>query len=297
MITTPGFYFDIAAADYFADPCPTPSLTQSIAKLLIERSPLHAWTAHPRLNPDFEPDDSREFDVGNICHKLLIGRGKELVVLDQFDDWRTKEARALREAAAAEGRLAVLGKHYALADHIVGAAREQLALRHLAHLFNDGAGEVMTAWLDEMGGPQPATLWCRQLIDWLTHDRATMVDYKTTRESAAPHMLARKMVNDGWDIQAAMAERGLRALDGYNSPLRFLFVVQETEAPFALSVVELSESALTMGRKKLDVAFALWRRCIEENRWPGYPTEIVVPEYPAFAEAQWLDREQTEFAA
>lgn len=283
----PGFYFDMAEPDYRADPCPTPSLTQSLAKILLERSPLHAWTAHPKLNPDFRPDDDTKFDIGNLCHVLLIGRGKTFVVLD-FDDWRTKEAREQREVAAEHGRLAVLGKHYRLAERMVDAAREQLKLRRLSHLFNDGTGETVMAWKE-------GELWFRQMIDWLTHDRCTFADYKTTDFCVAPHGLGRIMVNAGWDIQAAMAERGLNELDGYK-PRRFLFIVQETEVPYCLSVVELSESVLTMGRKKLQAAVNLWRLCMERDLWPGYAAEIVVPEYPGWAEAQWLTREETEFA-
>jgi hypothetical protein len=77
-ITQPGIYLDMSAVDYFADPCPSPSLTQSVAKRLIDRSPLHAWTIHPRLNPAFEADDPTKYDIGNIAHRLLLGRGKEL---------------------------------------------------------------------------------------------------------------------------------------------------------------------------------------------------------------------------
>jgi hypothetical protein len=83
-----------------------------VAKILLDRSPLHAWHAHPRLNPDYRHDDDTKFDVGNIAHKLMLGRGKDIVVLE-FDDWRTKAAKDAREAAAAAGKLAVLGKHFA----------------------------------------------------------------------------------------------------------------------------------------------------------------------------------------
>jgi hypothetical protein len=88
-IDKPGIYPGVSSADYFADPCPTPSLTQSLCKILIERSPQHAWIAHPRLNPQFEYDDDTKFDVGNIAHRLILGRGKDFEVV-QFADWRTK---------------------------------------------------------------------------------------------------------------------------------------------------------------------------------------------------------------
>lgn len=288
-ITKPGIYLDIPAADYFRDPMPAPSLTQSLAKLLLDRSPLHAWHAHPRLNPDWRPDDPTKFDVGNAAHKLLIGRGKEIVVLEGFDNWMKADAKKARAAALAEGKHAILGKMYARADRMVKAAREQLDLRELPALFRAGNGEVVTAW-------QEGGLWFRQMIDWLSEDRRMIVDFKTTDMNAAPHALARKMVTDGWQIQAAMAERGLNVLDPQNAGRRrYLFIVQETERPYCLSVAEIGEAALTIGRKQLVAPAQLWRRCIETNRWPGYSTEIVVPEFPGYAETAWLEREETEF--
>lgn len=290
-IDKPGLYYDMSSQDYFDDPCPIPSLTQSIAKILLERSPLHAWHAHARLNPDFERDDATKYDVGNIAHKLTIGRGKELVVLREFEDWRTRASQEARRAAAAEHKLAVLGKHYARAERMVTASREQLALhRGLEDLFHEGHGhgEVCLAW-------QENGIWFRQLVDWLDLGGSTFVDLKTTDMSAAPHGLGRMMVNAGWPIQAAMAERGLNALLG-PARRRFLFVVQEAdEKPYALNVVEMSEAALTMGRKMLDVAVTIWTECTLTGIWPSYPREIIVPEYPGYFEAAWLDREQTEF--
>lgn len=287
-ITKPGLYFDVPTDAYFADPCPSPSLTQSVAKLLIDRSPRHAWQAHPKLNPDWKADDDRKFDVGNIAHALMIGRGKSIVVLDGFDDWRTKAAKEKRDEAAAEGKLAVLGKHFALADRMTRSAREQLDQRGLAHLFEKGNGEVVLAWCED-------DIWLRQMVDWLTPALDTFIDFKTTDMSAAPHGLPRMMVNAGWPIQAAMAERGLDALDAQNAGRRqFLFVVQETEPPYLLNVVRISEYALTMGRKQLQYAVDIWRRCFAENRWPGYPSEIIVPDYPNWHENAWLEREVAE---
>lgn len=286
-ISRPGLYSLSSDAAYRADPCPEPSLTQSCAKVLLENSPLHAWTQNVRLNPGYEANSERKFDVGNIAHALLIGRGKTLEVLN-FPDWRTKASQEARALCEANGKLGVLERHHALAQRMVDAAREQMALRKLDHLFNVGAGEVCLAW-------QEGDIWLRQLVDWLTPDGLIFADYKSTQESAAPHALARKMVSDGWDVQGAMGERGLNALDPQNQGRRrYLFVVQEQQRPYALSVCELSESVLTMGRKKLDTAVSIWRRCMTENRWPGYAADVIVPDYPGWAEAAWLDREAND---
>ncbi|WP_242401117.1 hypothetical protein [Acetobacter okinawensis] len=51
IITTPGIY-DLPEAQYHADPCPTPSLSNSVARILLDESPMHAHFSHPRLNPE-----------------------------------------------------------------------------------------------------------------------------------------------------------------------------------------------------------------------------------------------------
>jgi hypothetical protein len=285
-ITKAGIYPAMTAAAYFADPCPAPALTQSLAKIVLERSPLHAWHAHPRLNPDFREDDDTKFDVGNIAHKVMIGRGKEIAVLEGFDDWRKDAAKEARAAAAKVGRLAVLGKHFAKADRMVRAAREQLELRGIGDLFNEhGDGECVLAWKE-------GDLWLRQMVDWLSHDRRTFCDFKTTELPAAPAKLPRMMINAGWPIQAAMAERGLDVLDPDNAGRRvFLFVVQETDPPYSLSVVQMSEAALTMGRKQLDMAVSIWGECVARDVFPGYPLDVQIPEVPGWHEQDVLARE------
>ena len=284
----PGFYSAITAEQYFADPCPRPSLTQSLCKILLERSPLHAWYAHPRLNPDYAPSDDTKFDIGNIAHRLLLDKGKTLVVLPH-EDWRKKEAREIRDAEAKRGNLAVLERHYAVAQAMERAAHAALEAAGRWWMFDaHGDSEAMIAWQSAIDGKGP--LWCRQLLDWLSPDRTTYVDYKTTQASGAPHTLSRRMIEYGWPIQAAFAEAGLNAVFG-RAKRRFLFVTQEATPPYALTVAELSEAALTLGRKQVVSAARLWERCLADNIWPAYTQEIVWPEYPAWAEAAWLERE------
>ena len=74
-IEKPGLYLDVPVDDYFADPLPAPSLTQSIAKIILDHSPLHAWHAHPRLNPNFVRDDPTKFDIG-IGRRFFASNGR-----------------------------------------------------------------------------------------------------------------------------------------------------------------------------------------------------------------------------
>ena len=93
-ITDPGLY-DMPEADYHADPCPEPSLSSTLARLMVNRSPRHAWTASPRLNPDHEPVNKETFDVGRAAHAVLLGRGAPIA--------RPRGPQELRDGALGVG--------------------------------------------------------------------------------------------------------------------------------------------------------------------------------------------------
>jgi len=285
MITKPGIYTNISSADYFSDPCPKPSLTQSIAKIILENSPAHAWQEHPRLNPKWQPSDPTKFDVGNIAHSLLLRRGKEIVVIEGYDDWRKDKPKQIRDELLREGKHGVLQKHYILATRMVDAAKQQLfRIKDLPELFSAfWDNEACLAWLEE-------GLWFRQLVDGVAGDRLIVADYKSTDMSVAPHSIGRKMASDNWPIQAAMAERGLNMLKAEQPARRYFFVAQETYEPYALTVCELSEGHLERGRQQLDRAIQIWKHCIKHDQWPSYPRQIIVPDFPGWVDADWEDR-------
>lgn len=284
-IDKPGIYPGVSSADYFSDPCPTPSLTQSLVKILIERSPEHAWTAHPRLNPQFEYDDDTKFDIGNVAHRLILGRGKEIEVV-QFPDWRTRASQELRKAAADRGCIAVLQHQFEQAADMATEARRRLDRHEDKDAFTAGLPEVMIAW-EENG------IWFRSLIDWLHADYRTVDDYKSSGMSMAPHVIGIRAEAAGWHIQAAFIERGLDALDPAGAGRRrYRFIGQETDKPHALTVMHMNEYWMTMGRKKVEAGMSLWRAAIENNYWRNYGVRAVIPEYPGFKEKQWLDREE-----
>lgn len=295
-ITTPGIYPGFPIDAYFGDPCPTPSFTQSLAKLIIERSPMHAKIAHPRLvPPELEDEPAEKYSaaqaIGNMVHMSMIGRGKEVAVGD-YDSWRSDKAKAFRAEAEAAGKTVILYKHSLRAHSMVLAIRLRLGQAELDGAFRDGDGEVVVAWQED-------GFWFRTLIDWM-ESPALLYDLKTTGLSCAPHSIGRMIESAGWHIQAAMHERALDAVDPDNAGRRkFRFIAVENEPPFALTPVELDEHWLTLGRKQLAYAIAAWKTAMARNQWPAYPTRLIVPEYPSYREQQWLDREerqQDEFA-
>ena len=75
------------------------------------------------------------------------------------------------------------------------------------------------------------------------------------------------------------------------------YIVQEVKPPYALSVVALSAGALDMAERKAKAAIKLWDRCMKEDRWPGYPSEVYYVDPPAYEEVRWCAREEQEKAA
>ena len=296
QLKVPGLY-EIEDADYFSDPCPQPSLTQSIAKILLDRSPMHAAYAHPRLNPQHQPDDDKKYDTGNVCHAMLMGRGREFHLIDA-DDWRTKAAREERETAIGKGKIPCLRKTMTRGLAMHHAALE--TLRNCDIEWREGSGihsEVAMVWEEKASQanalPTKAkkrskarTIWLRTKMDRCVFDKNTITvfDYKTTAMSAADSDVSRRIYDQGWDVQAAMHARGLAALHPLMAGCtRHVFLVQETEPPYAMNVFEFPESVMTGGRVRLQRAITTWAECTRTNTWPAYCTRAHPIFYPGWA--------------
>lgn len=262
-----------------------PSLSASIARILLNQTPRHAWLAHPRLNPHYRDERKPEFDRGEAAHALLIGKGRKIAVLP-FDDYRKKEAKEARDAAYAEKKIPIKARDYEEIEAMVQSARSQLGqIFELGKPFEDGQGELPLYW-------QEGETHFRSRLDWLSHDRKIIFDYKTTG-NAHPDAFTRKIYDMGYDVQAAFYRRAVR-MTGGPERAAFIFVAQEIEAPYALSAVSLTPAALDMAERKVEKAIALWRDCMASNIWPGYPARVCHVDPPSWAEWQWTDRENRE---
>lgn len=278
----------IPAERYHEDPCEQPSLTSTIARILATDSPLHAWTAHPRLNPAFENTEAGHFDLGTAAHSLLL-EGEANVEVCDFDSWRTKAAQEQRDAAYEAGKQPLLTHQWVELERMVQAAGKQLeAVNADPVIFAAGHAEQTLIWTE-------GDVTCRARLDWLHDDNTAIDDYKTTSRSANPESFSRTLFNMGYDVQAAMYLRGLEALTGMSAQWRW--VVQETTPPYALSVVAMTPQALSLANEKVEYAITRWRECRASGRWPGYPTQVCYAELPGWMDAAWLEKEAKEAEA
>lgn len=280
-IDKPGIY-EMSSDDYHSDPCPQPSLSSSICKLLINATPQHAWDEHPRLNPNHEHEEAEKFDLGNAAHSLMLSDPKAFAIIDATD-WRTKEAKEKRDKARADGKIPMLAHQWERVQHMVDVGRLQL-LNHddAKDAFANGKPEQTLIW-------QEGEVWCRARLDWLPNEGHVFDDYKSS-ETADPDAWRRIVESVGHDIQAAFYRRGIKALGLAKNPV-FRFIVQENSSPFALSAIQLAPAFLELGDRRVASALETWRWCTKNGAWPGYVRKTVTIEPSQFHESRLMERE------
>jgi hypothetical protein len=268
-VDKPGVYDALDEALYHSDPVASHlgrSLSVSGAKKLLPPS-TPARFAYER---EHGQKASPAFDFGHAAHAHVLGVGATIVSVEA-DDWRTKAAKEAAAEARERGDVPLLAREYAKAQAMVDALR---AHPLASAVLSGGKPEQSIFWVDDDTGV------CRRgRIDWLRPN--AIVDYKTTSVGGAdPERFAKTAVDFGYHMQAAWYTDGAAAL-GLGA-LPFVFVVQEKEPPYLVSVVQLDEDALRIGRDLNAAALSIYAECESAGEWPGYPVEVVTVALPSW---------------
>jgi hypothetical protein len=272
--------------EYLNDPCARPSLSKSIATILVGKSCLHAWAAHPRLGGVKKTSTDVQTD-GLVLHKLLLGKGAELEVLD-IADYRTTRAKDLRDAAYAANKIPVKMADYK--EAVEASSRMRDSFVSLGYEFT-GHSEVAIEWTERVGdGEKSVEVLCRCKIDHLivSRDSAVIYDFKKAR-SAHENDITRVVEDYGMDIQYVAYQRAVRALYPYVTAVPFTFLVAEFEPPYAVNHIEPDSIWEDIGHVRWDLALTKWAECLRLGSWPGYAGEhptIITP--PAWVKRRYL---------
>lgn len=234
----------------------------------IAKSPAHYLNA---LNSPLE--DSGPLRVGRLTHWHVLGAMPDdeegrVVVYDG-----ERRGNAWKEFAAAnDGCEIVTAKEWERALPIADAVRRN----KLAMSFIDGA-------------------LCEQPIKWNIAGRACssrpdafrvggpLSDLKTTND-ASPAAFQRMVMRMGYHAQSAMYRDALASI-GVETRGSFIIAV-ETKPPYPVTVFEITEPMLDLGRRTYRGWFETLRGCEESNQWPEYAQTIVPIAVP-----EWFDTE------
>lgn len=256
------YRLECTAREYLADPCPI-SLNVSTARLLISRSPLHAWAQHPRLGGVLREPTPAMLE-GSIMHAILLGQTRELAVLD-YEHYRTREAQITRDEAIAQGLIPVLRARYDELGVAANAIRDRLAEKGV--VLAGGIAEEAITWIE-----QPGDVRCRARLDYVVIDddngRVTCYDLKTIT-AADRRTCTLHADRYGYHLQHAAYTSALRALYPKHA-IDFVFLFVELEPPYGVAVMRPSASSIDIGMRQWRRALLAWSYCLARNEWPGY---------------------------
>lgn len=261
----PGIYPDIPDTEYHAA---KDILSSSGARRLITSTPRKFYEEMTTVRP-YNP----AFEIGHAAHTLMLTVGDPFEVVDA-DSWRTKDAKAARDAALQAGNTPLLAKEYAQVRAMADAILEHPVTGEL-FTRNDTTSEQSLYWKDEQTG-----VACRARPDLAVNDWSLIVDYKTT-VSADPREFAKSIAKYGYHQQQAWYCEAVETLTGIRP--EFVFVCQEKTPPYEVSLIQLDAEAVRIGGRLNEDARSIYAACMDSGVWPSYPTSVQVVGLPAWA--------------
>lgn len=305
-IDKPGFY-EMDAADYHADPAPRPSLSSSVIATVVNETVAAAREEHPKLTsitPEerAKKDDNKKFDIGTVAHTLVLGKGREIDVIEA-DAWTTTAAKQARAASKEQGRTPVLVKHFITAEKMRDALFLQLAdIPEERDTFTDAVGVSEQAGFFQLQ-TEAGKMWGRTLTDWRRTDgRLVIRDYKTYNgeQGADPDGFISGLLRTGKDVQDpwySLCAATIASLEaGEDIPwdaVDFKFIVQDPNPPYLVSVVALNDRRWSYERMRW--AIDRWVAAARTNLWRGFVPETHFVDVPPWARTKWELRMMREW--
>jgi hypothetical protein len=285
MSLTFGLHNGISAADYHADKLhELPSLSSSLARVILDQSIEHAHLGHPRLGGG-KGEETSAMNTGTLVHALMAGELTD-IVLSEFSDYKGGAARTWRDKVKASGKIPVLERDLADARPIVAAIKAKAADGITNTPFVESARHEVTAIWNE--GTDESPIPCRARYDLLNIDPngyADLWDWKTTTD-ISERAIIRTICKYGYHIQAAFYLRGLsKCLPSHAGRTSFTFVFVESSAPYSVRRVCLSAEFLAVGAREVSRALQEWAGVMASGDWRDKRSaETMHAEAPAWME-------------
>ncbi len=273
------------------EPDPTRLSPNGAKKLLPPSTPkkFDEYRKHPEKH-------KRAWDFGRVAHKLVLGEGDQFLILDpeihglkkdggladkptSTTNWKDAEANA-----RAEGLTPIHVDDYGKALEMARVVHQH---KTAGPLLAEGDAEEWLLWTDAETGQG-----MRQRLDWKTRrdGRLTIVEYKTDAD-ASPEAFSRKVFKLGYYLACAFAITGAKAL-GLDVDPEVLIIAQDKESPYDVSIHYLDDEAIRYSCQRMREAITVYRRCMEDGAWPGYPLDYNQISVPA-----WLFDDEMEISA
>jgi hypothetical protein len=199
--------------------------------------------------------------LGTAVHMRLLEpeRFGETYAVAPTPDKRTRE---FKEFALANAQKTILTpEQMAACDSIAQSVGLHASAKTL---LRGGHAECTVIWQDQETG-----IWQKIRPDCLclNFEAGICLDVKKTTDASMP-VFARRCVEYGYDLQAAVYLEGLRI--AFKQDFDFVFLAVEESAPFGCALYGAPERMLGRGRRRYRQAMGLLKACRESGQWPSY---------------------------
>jgi len=243
-----------------------PYLTPSIAKVLDDKSPLHAKAECPYFGEKARKQTAAMTE-GDIVDRLVFGDAMpETLVVSPFDEFRTKEAKAWRDDMEAAGMTIIKEAAFNRCKEAADAVYAQAVSAHpsAAKALKEGKIKERVTWQDESG------LWLSTEPDIYLPSERVVFDLKRTSIAANEANWRRHVSSMNLAIQVSAT---LEATGATN----FGWLVIESAPPHCAVVHWASPELIDHGKRKWSRAKTIWAQCLEVDEWPGYQSGTIDP--------------------
>lgn len=230
-------------------------VSKSVIWSALDKTPFHA--RFTKRKP------ATHFDIGTATHIAILEPDRFEEAVSRGPDVRknTKEWKHFLDFCTAAGTVPLKGEEY---DSVL-VMRDLSATLPELELLRQGRTIVETSayHVDEETGLEVKTR-----PDLYNVEHRLIADIKTCA-SASPFAFQRDVGKFGYHVQHAFysdvwAKGSGLPVDG------FLFVAFEKNDPPLVKVYELTPSAIAEGHALYRKGLALWKRCLDNDEWPGY---------------------------
>lgn len=240
-------------------------LSPSLAKILIQQSPKHAYLEATKPRDEVRVR-SAPMRFGAAVDRLVFNTGDEITI------------KVLRGQQELPGQILVTEKELARANLVAGQVISNGAFRPKG---SQGlCVQEKLAWVD-------STLLINLVSkpDYMDRLETHGKDLKTAW-NVSDYSITRDIERYGYDIQAAAYVDAMKNCLGWPDP-GFQFVFAKTSPDYDVIVRPLEQEEMERGQSLWQEAKVIWKRCLESGEWP----DTVNPKYIArqIKTKTWMD--------
>ena len=235
----------------------------------LNRSPLHYITTMKNPRPQ-----TPAMKLGTATHCAILEPERFEIEYSKAPDVdkRTKDGKAIWNELEQSGKIVLSADEYLKVIEMASAIRHH---KLASKLLQGGAPEQSIYWKQKVSSLDADDILCKSRPDYIKplKNGYVIVDIKTTQDANIFEFQKKAYYKWHYYLQAAHYIRGFESVT-QGEVIAFMYVVIESEPPYAISIFKAGDDYLKVGERKTQELYELYANCVTNNNWPSYSDGI-----------------------